>query len=73
VASSAFAAYGQKYIGGVGELALIYPRTGRFDTALEPFYFAPGLRLHVLPFDLNAESLHGLNGLAPGVGLPSNF
>ncbi|PQV44931.1 McrC family protein [Paraburkholderia sp. BL21I4N1] len=66
-------AYGQKYIGESGELTLIYPRTGRFETALEPFYFAPGLRLHVLPFDLNAENLHGPNHLAPGVGLPSSF
>lgn len=62
-------AYGQKYIGSVGELALIYPRTGQFDTALEPFHFAPGLRLHVLPFDLNAENLHVPTNLAPGLKL----
>lgn len=66
-------AYGQKYIGGVGELTLIYPLTGRFDTALEPFYFTPRLRMQVLPFDLSAENLHGPNGLARGLGLPLSF
>jgi 5-methylcytosine-specific restriction enzyme subunit McrC len=58
-------AYGQKYIGGVGELTLIYPQTGRFDTALKPFRFSSGLSLNVLPFDLHTASLPDLHCLVP--------
>jgi 5-methylcytosine-specific restriction enzyme subunit McrC len=64
-------AYGQKYLGGVGELTLIYPRTGQFEAALKPFHFTPKLRLQVLPFDLVTATLHGLNWLAPDSEFPS--
>jgi len=57
-------AYGQRYLGGVGEMALIYPRTATFQVPLPPFDFGGGLRLHVLPFDLNQEQLFGLEALA---------
>ncbi|MEH6540618.1 McrC family protein [Halopseudomonas sp.] len=50
-------AYGNKYLGGKGELALIYPRTRRFDRPLLPFDFSPELRLWALPFDLDADTL----------------
>ena len=50
-------AYGNKYLGGKGELALIYPRTRRFDRPLQPFDFRPELRLWALPFDLDADTL----------------
>lgn len=50
-------AYGNKYLGGKGELALIYPRTRRFDGPLPPFDFSPELRLWALPFDLDADTL----------------
>lgn len=50
-------AYGNKYLGGKGELALIYPRTRRFDRPLQPFDFSPELRLWALPFDLDADTL----------------
>lgn len=48
-------AYGQKYLGGSGELALIYPKTEQFTHALPPFDFGGGLRLWVLPFDLDND------------------
>lgn len=45
-------AYGQKYLEGCGELCLVFPRTGDFQTHLPSFGFSPQLRLWVLPFDL---------------------
>jgi 5-methylcytosine-specific restriction enzyme subunit McrC len=45
-------AYGEKYLGGVGELFLVYPRTAAFQEPLPPFHFSSRMRLHVLPFDL---------------------
>lgn len=50
-------AYGQKYLQGRGELVLIYPRRADFQQALAPFDFGGGLRLWVLPFDMEAECL----------------
>lgn len=51
-------AYGQKYLRGRGELVLIYPRRHMaFQEALKPFDFDSGLRLWVLPFDLQTECL----------------
>ncbi|WP_236177068.1 McrC family protein [Pseudomonas qingdaonensis] len=49
--------YGQKYLAGRGELALIYPRTAQFSQPLPPFDFNPELRLWVLPFDLDEDVL----------------
>jgi 5-methylcytosine-specific restriction enzyme subunit McrC len=50
-------AYGQKYLQGQGELVLIYPRREAFQQALPPFDFGGGLRLWVLPFDMDNECL----------------
>ena len=50
-------AYGQRYLGGQGELALIYPAWRQFNNPLEPFEFDDKLRLRVLPFDLDADEL----------------
>ncbi len=50
-------AYGQKYLGGQGELVLIYPHWSPFQTALPLFDFGGGLTLRVLPFDLEREYL----------------
>ena len=47
-------AYGQKYLGGGGSMALIYPRTEQFTQPLKPFHFDERLSLWVLPFDLDA-------------------
>ncbi|PLW66913.1 McrC family protein [Pseudohalioglobus lutimaris] len=50
-------AYGMKYMNGQGELVLIYPSHERFSVALEAFEFDKGLKLWVLPFDLNTGRL----------------
>jgi len=59
-------AYGQRYLEGKGDLALIYPKHEHFDSALEPFVFAEDLRLWVLPFDLLTGEFVG----GDKVGLP---
>lgn len=45
-------AYGQKYLGGKGCLALIYPMHGSFSKALPAFHFNTDLSLWTIPFDL---------------------
>lgn len=50
-------AYGQRYLGGEGELFLIYPRTPKFSDQLAPFDFSDSLRLRVVPFDLENDEL----------------
>ena len=49
-------AYGQTYLGGTGDLFLVYPRTDAFSAPLPPFHFSSSMRLHVLPFDLALRS-----------------
>lgn len=56
-------AYGQKYMGGAGRMALIYPRTETFQSPLDAFEFNRGLTLEVLPFDLHQERLLGVERL----------
>ncbi|QYJ88842.1 McrC family protein [Shewanella halotolerans] len=48
-------AYGEKYIGGQGDLYLIYPKHIGFTESLAHFEFKPGLKLHVVPFDLEMD------------------
>ena len=50
-------AYGHKYLGGQGDLLLIYPQTKSFTGALPPFSFSDGLTLWVVPFDLDGDVL----------------
>jgi 5-methylcytosine-specific restriction enzyme subunit McrC len=53
-------AYGQYYLGGKGDLVLIYPKTDTFTAALPVFEFTKpdgSLRLWVLPFDLDNKRL----------------
>ena len=50
-------AYGQKYLGGQGEMLLIYPRSEGFQQPMAPFYFSEHLRLWVVPFDLETDTL----------------
>lgn len=57
-------AYGQKYLDGVGDMALVYPKNPRFQQPIKPFSFSDELRLHVLPFDLDADVLIGDAALA---------
>jgi len=59
-------AYGQKYLGGMGEMVLIYPQTVNFSAPLPVFHFSDDLCLWVLPFDLNEEILL----LSPNMRLP---
>lgn len=58
-------AYGQKYLAGKGELALIYPRRQAFQHPLPAFRFSADLSLWVLPFDLELARLvdGGMTGL----------
>jgi len=50
-------AYGHKYLGGQGDLVLIYPMRAAFQEALPVFEYSAGLRLWVVPFDLMQEVL----------------
>lgn len=45
-------AYGQRYLGGVGQMALVYPQHTGFAQPLPAFDFSAELQLWVLPFDL---------------------
>lgn len=46
-------AYGQKYLGGSGDMLLVYPKHTHFDQALPVFSFDENLRLWCVPFDLD--------------------
>ncbi len=59
-------AYGQRYLDGEGDMALVYPRTERFAAPLGPFAFSDRLRLWALPFELDSGELLG----AERLGLP---
>lgn len=51
-------AYGHNYLGGQGDVVLIYPETDTFKQALPVFKFqSSGLRLWVLPFCLQSKRL----------------
>jgi 5-methylcytosine-specific restriction enzyme subunit McrC len=52
-------AYGQHYLAGKGEMLLVFPRTSWFQAALPGFEYTKDLRIHVVPFDLEAGSLAG--------------
>lgn len=45
-------AYGHQYLGGAGDLLLVYPKTAHFDRPLPLFSFSVELRLWVVPFDM---------------------
>lgn len=47
-------AYGHRYLGGEGDMVLLFPQTKHFFTQLRVFRFADSLRLWVIPFDLDA-------------------
>lgn len=52
-------AYGQSYLNGQGDVALIYPKTVAFDKPLPAFEFpkSKGLQLWVLPFCIASRQL----------------
>lgn len=60
-------AYGMKYLGpGGGDLVLVFPRCVRFHKSPPVFEYGYGLRLWVLPFDMDAGDLID----AESTGLP---
>ena len=59
-------AYGHKYLEGRGDLMLIYPRRHAFREALPVFEFTKGLRLWVVPFDLEKGALTEQPASLPG-------
>ncbi|RTR38438.1 restriction endonuclease [Shewanella canadensis] len=59
-------AYGEKYLQGQGDLYLIYPKHAGFTESLEHFEFKPGLKLHVVPYDLETD-------VCPVVSLTMSF
>ena len=50
-------AYGHKYLSGVGNLLLIYPKTDTFFEALPPFHFDHQLTVWAVPFCLERDAL----------------
>lgn len=50
-------AYGEAYLGGSGDMMLIYPKHTGFDSPLPVFTFGDSLRLWAVPFCLETESL----------------
>lgn len=51
-------AYGHKYLRGRGDLVLIYPKRAVFLESLPFFEYAAGLRLSVMPFDLDKNGMN---------------
>jgi len=60
-------AYGHRYLGGRGRMALIYPRTTRFSRPLETFHFDDGLSLDVISLDLETGDWQGSCLPVPGM------
>ncbi|QIL90941.1 restriction endonuclease [Microbulbifer sp. SH-1] len=50
-------AYGQRYMGGYGHMALIFPAHSDFQEPLPRFSFSEQLHLWALPFDLKRRQL----------------
>lgn len=50
-------AYGHTYLEGKGELVLIYPSHSGFQEVLPVFEYSAGLRLWVVPFDLQRRKI----------------
>jgi 5-methylcytosine-specific restriction enzyme subunit McrC len=53
-------AYGQTYLGGHGELHLVYPRTADFPKTEGPLLMKPALRLYIRSIDLETGDLSDL-------------
>jgi 5-methylcytosine-specific restriction enzyme subunit McrC len=63
-------AYGHKYLGGKGRLALIYPKWSGFTAPLPPFRLGDGLTLDVLPFDLDKDECALIDRLLEARAVP---
>lgn len=56
--------YGHKYLNGVGELVLIYPKTAHFDRPLEHIFKyddKDNLKLKVVPFDVSHQCVERID------------
>lgn len=62
-------AYGQKYLGGAGTVALVYPKHEQFREPLASFKFDDKLALQTIPFDLNEKQLTFINNMGEEFGL----
>ena len=49
-------AYGEKYLGGEGDIFLVYPKHDGFLAPLPVFEFHDRLRLWAVPFDLDKNA-----------------
>lgn len=58
-------AYGHKYLGGRGELILIYPRFSKFQKVLPVFDYSSQLKVWVMPFDLEEGQLKCIEANLP--------
>lgn len=58
-------AYARRYLGGRGDLYLVYPRTKSFEKPLDVFTVDGELRIWVAPFDLETRVLHISGGELP--------
>lgn len=66
-------AYGHKYLGGKGRMALIYPARRNFTKPLNVFQYSDDLSLWVLPFDLEKNELIWPDGWSDvAMPLPGN-
>lgn len=61
-------AYGRHYLKGQGQMLLVYPRTASFQVPLEPFDMQDGIRLTVIPLDLESGQLIGVPPLGDSPG-----
>ncbi len=57
-------AYGQRYLGAKGEMALLHPKTRAFTRPLPVFSYLADMKLWVLPFDLETDRCIGLEALS---------
>lgn len=65
-------AYGQKYLSGKGDVALVYPKSKTFNQPLSCFHYSDSLKLWALPFDLDTGQLiHAGQMPVPFPSLPS--
>lgn len=58
-------AYGHKYLGGKGELYLVYPAHEQFEHMLGPFNFSSELNLWIVPFDLHSREIRATTSTLP--------
>ena len=52
-------AYGHKYLEGNGDVFIIYPIQPGLTSVSEPFYYSKNLRVFLVPFDLESDTLCG--------------